>query len=121
MRPSRIKLMWCAFLSLLLIAFLLVLFVSPARDSLADDTANIAAAPADTWYLAEGSTDGTFETWVLVQNPGDTAVNVDVDFMTDTGIVQGPVLNMPPHSRSSVDAGEYVTTYDVSTLSLIHI
>ena len=30
-------------------------------------------APAATWYLAEGCTDGGFETWVLVQNPGADA------------------------------------------------
>ena len=30
-----------------------------------------ATAPAATWYLAEGCTDGGMETWVLVQNPND--------------------------------------------------
>ena len=28
-----------------------------------------ATAPASTWYLAEGSTGGGMETYVLVQNP----------------------------------------------------
>ena len=49
-----------------------------------------ATAPAATWYLAEGSTGEGFETWVLVQNPGDTAVTVDLTFMTSTGPVAGP-------------------------------
>jgi hypothetical protein len=29
-------------------------------------------APAPVWYLAEGSTEGGMETWVLVQNPNPT-------------------------------------------------
>ena len=32
-----------------------------------------------TWYLAEGSTAGGFETWVLVQNPNTDPVTVDLD------------------------------------------
>ncbi len=39
----------------------------------------------DTWYLAEGSTDGGMETFVLVQNPGANDVHVDIAFQTDTG------------------------------------
>ncbi len=36
------------------------------------DSAGVTA-PAPDWYLAEGSTEGGMETWVLVQNPGDVA------------------------------------------------
>ena len=36
--------------------------------------------PAANWYLAEGSTgtneQGSFETWILVQNPGDEEAKV---------------------------------------------
>ena len=34
--------------------------------------------PAPTWYLAEGCTAPGFETWVLVQNPGDTKATIDM-------------------------------------------
>ena len=75
----------------------------------------MAAAAADTWYLAEGCTEGDFETWVLVQNPGDTSVNIDIDFMTGSETVQGPIRSIPPRSRRSFNVGEYIKTYDVST------
>jgi len=46
--------------------------------------------PRAIWYLAEGSTAGGFETWVLVQNPNDTPANVTLTFMTPGGTVAGP-------------------------------
>ncbi len=70
---------------------------------------------ADTWYLAEGCTAGGFETWVLVQNPGDEEVDVTLTFMTDKGEVPGPTATLAPRSRRTFNAGEYVSGYDVST------
>lgn len=55
------------------------------------------------WYLAEGSTGGPFETWILVQNPGDEAAKVDLTYMNAGGAKTGPVLNMPAHSRTTVN------------------
>ncbi|RJP35091.1 MAG: hypothetical protein C4536_01435, partial [Actinobacteria bacterium] len=76
-----------------------------------------AAAPAPTWYLAEGCTQGGMETWILVQNPGDSTVQVDLTFMTSSGPAQGPQgFALAPHSRVSFDAGQYVTDWDVSTM-----
>ncbi|NPV60060.1 MAG: hypothetical protein HPY75_10395, partial [Actinobacteria bacterium] len=40
---------------------------------------------ASTWYLAEGSTDGGMETWVLVQNPNPDPVTLDITLMTESG------------------------------------
>jgi len=91
-------------------------------------------APASTWYLAEGATAGDFETWVLVQNPGDDPVTIDMDFrvlvqnpgddpvtidmdfQTGDGTVQGPREEIPPRSRRTYNLGRYVDTYNVSTL-----
>ncbi|MBU4175682.1 MAG: metallophosphoesterase, partial [Actinobacteria bacterium] len=46
-----------------------------------------------TWYLAEGSTGSdpacTFETWVLVANPGDRKASVSLTYMTEKGEVAG--------------------------------
>ncbi len=76
-----------------------------------------AAAPAPTWYLAEGSTGEGFETWVLVQNPGTLAVTVDLTFMTSTGPQAGPQdVTIPAGSRKSFNLGDYVTDYNVSTV-----
>jgi hypothetical protein len=72
-------------------------------------------SPAYTWYLAEGATAGGFETWVLVQNPNDTAVNIDMKFQTNAGEVQGPVDGIPARSRKSYLVDAWTDTYDVST------
>ena len=70
-----------------------------------------------TWYLAEGSTDGGMETFILVQNPNPTAVTVDVDFMTGAGAKAGPQdAGIPANSRVTFKANEYVTDYNVSTM-----
>jgi hypothetical protein len=76
----------------------------------------VGTAPATTWYLAEGCTGGDFETWVLVQNPGDTEVTVDLTFMTSTGPMSGPQdFPIPANSRQSFNVNSYVTDYNVST------
>jgi len=73
-------------------------------------------APSDTWYLAEGCTEGGMETWILVQNPGNSEVKVDLTFMTGSGPVDGPQdFAIPANSRTSFDAGLFVTGWDVST------
>ena len=75
------------------------------------------SAPAGTWNLAEGSTGEGFETWVLVQNPGDAEVSVDLTFFTSSGPVEGPRdVALPGGSRRSFNLGDYITDYDVSTL-----
>ncbi len=71
---------------------------------------------AKNWYLAEGSTAGGFETWVLIQNPGDKAAIVKVKYMNGSGAVDGPTLNMPAHSRTTVNAAETLPNdWNVST------
>jgi hypothetical protein len=71
----------------------------------------------DTWYLAEGSTDGGMETFVLVQNPNPTEVTVDVNFMTGTSAVPGPQdFPIPGNSRVTFKANDFVTDFNVSTM-----
>jgi hypothetical protein len=73
--------------------------------------------PANTWYLAEGATAGSFETFVLVQNPNAAAVMVDVDFMTSTGLQPGPQgFPIPANSRVTFKANDFVTDFNVSTM-----
>jgi hypothetical protein len=75
-------------------------------------------ATPSTWYLAEGSTAGGMETYVLVQNPGATPVHVNLKFQTDTGEQVIPALQdveIAAASRSSFYVNDYVTTYNVST------
>ena len=75
-----------------------------------------ATSPASTWYLAEGCTASGYETWVLVQNPGSAAADIDVVFQTESGQVQGPRETLPPRTRKTFNAREFVDSYNVSTL-----
>jgi len=47
------------------------------------------------WVMAEGCTGEGFETWILVQNPGTSPVNIEMYFLTDGTGVQGPVETIP--------------------------
>ncbi|MBN2169505.1 MAG: hypothetical protein JW738_09695, partial [Actinobacteria bacterium] len=81
---------------------------------------NIGVKPLTEWYLAEGSTginqQGSFETWVLIQNPGDVAATVNLFYQTPTGETAGPVLNLDPHTRTTVNVAETVPNeFSVST------
>jgi len=72
---------------------------------------------AHLWYLAEGCTASGFETWVLVQNPNDTAADVTLTYMTASGPVAGPAATLPAHSRVTFDVADKVPDqYEVSTM-----
>ncbi len=67
---------------------------------------------ATRWYLPEGSTGvsetGSFETWVLLQNPGDTEAAVKLTYLTSGGEVAGPTVPVPAHGRATVNVAETV-------------
>jgi hypothetical protein len=82
-----------------------------AHDSIATNSSG------SSWYLAEGSTAGGMETWLLVQNPQWSDCHVNVTLMTGSGPVNPPELQgalIPGSSRRSFDIGLYVQTFDVS-------
>jgi len=77
-------------------------------------------APSTTWYLAEGSTGiedrGSFETWVLVQNPGDQQASIALTYMTPKGSVDGQVATLQPHTRKTFNVADVVpNNWNVST------
>ncbi len=77
-----------------------------------------AAAPAPAWFMAEGATDGGFETWVLVQNPNADPVTVTLTLMTENGPQNPDALRdvaIAGNSRISFNIGLYVQTFNVST------
>ncbi|MGQ9703899.1 MAG: 5'-nucleotidase C-terminal domain-containing protein [Actinomycetota bacterium] len=81
--------------------------------------ANAGSGGSPVWYLPEGCTAGGMETYILVQNPGDSPVHVDIAFHTGGGEVAPPELQdleIPARSRRTFRANDYVTGYDVSTL-----
>lgn len=67
------------------------------------------------WYFAEGCAAGDFETWILVQNPLSETTDINIEFQTENGPVQGPVDILPGKARKSYRINDYVKTYDVST------
>jgi hypothetical protein len=66
--------------------------------------------------MAEGSTAGGFETWVLVQNPGDEIATVKLTYMTDRGAVEGPTIQLAPKSRQTVSVDKTVHSFNVSSM-----
>jgi hypothetical protein len=73
-------------------------------------------SPSPTWYMAEGSTAAGSENGVLMQNPGDVDIAVDVVFMTPTGEVQGPKVTLKAHARTSINVTDTVpANWSVST------
>jgi thermitase len=58
--------------------------------------------PGKTWYLAAGASRGGFDTWLLIENPGNAPASVRVSFMTDTGAVISQPVFVLPHSRTSL-------------------
>jgi len=56
-------------------------------------------APAATWHLPEGTTLGSFETYVLVSNPNDQPVIVQVTTILDAGAIIPTNFNIAAHGR----------------------
>jgi subtilisin family serine protease len=76
-----------------------------------------STSPAADYYLAEGTTGWGFTTYVLIQNPNDEEVEVDLTYMTSEGPVphpQGTIL-MPPNSRKTVRVNDFLPDRDFST------
>jgi len=60
-------------------------------------------APSTTWYLAEGSTGGAFDLFYLLQNPGDVAATVTVNYLLPAP--QAPIVKqymVPAKSRKTI-------------------
>jgi len=72
-------------------------------------------APATTWYLAEGYTGGSFDTWVLIQNPGETAAEVKVTFMKQGGAMVERTYTVAANSRFTVFVDDILPNDEVST------
>jgi len=69
-----------------------------------------APNPADAWYMAEGCTgknaDGSFETWVTVENPYAATVTAQLFYQTPGGQVAGPTIALAPYTRRTVNVAE---------------
>ncbi|MDI6830324.1 MAG: IPT/TIG domain-containing protein [Actinomycetota bacterium] len=76
-------------------------------------------SPSERWFLAEGYTGGDFDTWVLVQNPGDASAHVRFDFQLPPGSSAPPFeFDLPARSRQSFHLDDFdgLSATDVSTM-----
>jgi len=67
------------------------------------------------YYLAEGSTNGGFTTYVLVQNPASVPALVDVTYMTTNGPAPMLQFSMPANSRRTIRVNDVLPGADFST------
>jgi len=77
-----------------------------------------------SWFFAEGCTREGFEEWLLLANPGDKPVEVDVRLILEDGAVEFVTVPLPEHSRRTVSINQVVGEgHDVSAdiLSDTHI
>lgn len=70
--------------------------------------------PAQTWYLAEGSTAGTFDEWILIQNPGNTSAQCQVTFMKSDGTTVVDSFTVDATGRFTIHVNDYITNDSVS-------
>ncbi len=69
--------------------------------------------PAMAWSVPEGSDTGTFDTYLLVANPNDFAVDVRVQFYRDGGgrLTVEPPVRVPARSRLTIDMSNPGATF----------
>ena len=84
-----------------------------------DGHSNIGSTLTGTiWMVPEGSTGGGFDSWVLISNPQETDIEVDLTFMTQAGPLNPVLVTIPAKSRYTVRVSDYVPNdFHVSTLA----
>ncbi len=60
------------------------------------------------WFIAEGSTGGGFDTWILLQNPGDTRAKAQVTFATASGPRAPVPVTLDAKTRTTIRIQDYV-------------
>jgi hypothetical protein len=82
---------------------------APGELFTAGSVASGVAAPAASWFFAEGATGAFFDTFVLLANPGDTAASVDVEYLraydpadSSTALPISKRYEVAPHSRQTI-------------------
>ncbi|MFH1150469.1 MAG: DUF5719 family protein [Actinomycetota bacterium] len=71
--------------------------------------------PATDYYLAEGSTNWGFTTYVLVQNPNNAEAEVAIEYMTTEGPIMLSAFYMPANSRKTIRVNDALPAQDFST------
>jgi uncharacterized protein YkwD len=74
------------------------------------------AAPATSWFVAEGRTGPFFDMYLLLANPGSVAANATITFLLPNGstVVQNRLLNPTSRTTIHVDSVPNLADTDVS-------
>jgi thermitase len=75
-----------------------------------------ASQPAQTWNLAEGSTQPGFTTFILVLNPGDTAASISLRFLQEAAAATVQNYSVAPHSRFTLMVNQVLPGVAFSTI-----
>lgn len=71
-------------------------------------------APSYTWYLAEGSTNHGFDTFLLIQNPNNNPAQVLVTYMTPDGPIDKEIFVVDANSRYTINVADDLPWEDMS-------
>lgn len=71
-------------------------------------------APANTWYLAEGSSEWGFECWLLIQNPSGTDTTARVTYMIEGSGPKTVDHQIPANSRKTFNMETDIGKKDAS-------
>ena len=74
-----------------------------------------AGSPAGSWFLAEGSTNWGFDTFILIQNPSTRPTTVNVSFLTTDGLIPMKPFTVGAGSRYTINARDEIGGKDFST------
>jgi subtilisin family serine protease len=72
-------------------------------------------SPARSWYLAEGSTQPPFDTWILLLNPNTQPTTAKLQFMLESGQLMEVSQPLAPESRVSVDTNDLIPSAGFAT------
>jgi hypothetical protein len=74
--------------------------------------------PSPQWFLAEGATGPFFETFILVANPNDQSVDVDITYLPSTGdAIHKPTFTLGPKQRATINIEAESTELHAPVLS----
>jgi hypothetical protein len=68
-----------------------------------------------TWYLAEGTSDWGFDTYVTMENPNKSAVTAAITYMTPKGPVPRADIKLPALSQTTINPRNDIGATDFST------
>ncbi|MBU1671320.1 MAG: hypothetical protein KKF41_06250 [Actinobacteria bacterium] len=74
-----------------------------------------APRASNDYYLAEGSTNWGFTTYILIQNPNTTYTNVVLSYNTPTGSISDPPIPVAGRSRKTIRVNDSHPNTDLST------